>query len=180
MIYKIRAILDDQTDVFRDIAISSESTLEDLHNSLSQAFGFDGIEMATFYGCDQEWNQGQEYPIVDLGFEDDTVLMRDTPISSILTADNPKLIYIYDLLQMWTFFVELAAVESDESSTDLPQLLFSFGELPSEAPEKQFKSEKGSSEDDFYEDSDEDFDDEFGDEFDDFSDYSDSDYDDYN
>src|SRR5210317_1196132 len=176
MIYKIRAILDDQTDVFRDIAISSESTLEDLHNSLSQAFGFDGIEIATFYGCDQEWNQGQEYPIVDLGFEDDTVLMRDTPISSILTTDNPKLIYIYDLLQMWTFFVELAAVENDESSTDLPQLLFSFGELPSEAPEKQFKSEKGSSEDDFYEDSD----DEFDDEFDDFSDYSDSDYDDYN
>ncbi|MBL6611468.1 MAG: IS1096 element passenger TnpR family protein [Flavobacteriaceae bacterium] len=176
MIYKIRAILDDQTDVFRDVAISSESTLEDLHNSLSQAFGFDGIEMATFYGCDQEWNQGQEYPIVDLGFEDDTVLMRDTPISSILTADNPKLIYIYDLLQMWTFFVELAAVESDESSTDLPQLLFSFGELPSEAPEKHFKSEKGSSEDDFYGDTDEDF----SDEFDDFSDYSDSDYDDYN
>jgi len=176
MIYKIRAILDDQTDVFRDVAISSESTLEDLHNSLSQAFGFDGIEMATFYGCDQEWNQGQEYPIVDLGFEDDTVLMRDTPISSILTADNPKLIYIYDLLQMWIFFVELAAVESDESSTDLPQLLFSFGELPSEAPEKHFKSEKGSSEDDFYGDTDEDF----SDEFDDFSDYSDSDYDDYN
>jgi hypothetical protein len=176
MIYKIRAILDDQTDVFRDVAISSESTLEDLHNSLSQAFGFDGIEMATFYGCDQEWNQGQEYPIVDLGFEDDTVLMRDTPISSIITADNPKLIYIYDLLQMWTFFVELAAVESDESSTDLPQLLFSFGELPSEAPEKHFKSEKGSSEDDFYGDTDEDF----SDEFDDFSDYSDSDYDDYN
>jgi hypothetical protein len=176
MIYKIRAILDDQTDVFRDVAISSESTLEDLHNSLSQAFGFDGIEMATFYGCDQEWNQGQEYPIVDLGFEDDTVLMRDTPISSILTADNPKLIYIYDLLQMWTFFVELAAVESDESSTDLPQLLFSFGELPSEAPEKHFKSEKGSSEDDFYGDTDEDF----SDEFDDFSDYSDADYDDYN
>ena len=176
MIYKIRAILDDQTDVFRDVAISSESTLEDLHNSLSQAFGFDGIEMATFYGCDQEWNQVQEYPIVDLGFEDDTVLMRDTPISSILTADNPKLIYIYDLLQMWTFFVELAAVESDESSTDLPQLLFSFGELPSEAPEKHFKSEKGSSEDDFYGDTDEDF----SDEFDDFSDYSDFDYDDYN
>jgi len=176
MIYKIRAILDDQTDVFRDVAISSESTLEDLHNSLSQAFGFDGIEMATFYGCDQEWNQGQEYPIVDLGFEDDMVLMRDTPISSILTADNPKLIYIYDLLQMWTFFVELAVEESDESSTDLPQLLFSFGELPSEAPEKHFKSEKGSSEDDFYGETDEDF----SDEFDDFSDYSDSDYDDYN
>ena len=40
--------------------------------------------MATFYGCDEEWNQGQEYPIVDLGFEDDIVLMRDTPIGRYL------------------------------------------------------------------------------------------------
>jgi hypothetical protein len=180
MIFKIRAILDDQTDVFRDIAISSESTLEDLHNALSQAFGFDGIEMATFYGCDEEWNQGQEYPIVDLGFEDDIVLMRDTPIGSILSTDHPKLIYVYDLLQMWTFFVELAAVESEESNSDLPQLLFSFGELPSEAPEKQFKSDKRSSDDRFYGSSEDDFDNEFGDGFDDFSDYSDTDYDDYN
>ena len=107
-------------------------------------------------------------------------MKRDTPIGSKLSTDHPKLIYVYDLLQMWTFFVELAAVESEESNSDLPQLLFSFGELPSEAPEKQFKSDKRSSADGFYGSSEDDFDNEFGDGFDDFSDYSDTDYDDYN
>ena len=42
MIYKIRAIVDAEEDVFRDIALHSESTLEDLHNALNQSFGFDG------------------------------------------------------------------------------------------------------------------------------------------
>ena len=66
MIYKIRAIVDAEEDVFRDIALHSESTLEDLHNALNQSFGFDGSEMATFYAADSDWNQGSEYPIVDL------------------------------------------------------------------------------------------------------------------
>ena len=49
MIYKFRAILDAEEDIFRDIAIEKEATLEDLHNALVNAFGFDGTEMASFY-----------------------------------------------------------------------------------------------------------------------------------
>ena len=40
MIYRFRAILDTKEDVFRDIEIDSENTLEELHNSITQAFGF--------------------------------------------------------------------------------------------------------------------------------------------
>ena len=58
MIYKFRIVLDTLDDVFRDIEIEDDSTLEDLHNSITQAFGFDGTEMASFYLSDAEWNQG--------------------------------------------------------------------------------------------------------------------------
>ena len=44
MIYKFRAILDAEDDVFRDIAIHQEDTLEDLHNAIVNAFGFDGMD----------------------------------------------------------------------------------------------------------------------------------------
>ena len=60
MIYKFRVILDAKEDIFRDIAIEKEATLEDLHNTIVNAFGFDGSEMASFYTCDDEWNQGEE------------------------------------------------------------------------------------------------------------------------
>ena len=34
---------------------------------------------------------------------------------------------------MWTFFVELAAIEEKEANETYPALLFSHGELPAEA-----------------------------------------------
>lgn len=40
MIYKIRIILDAKDDVFRDIEIEDNKTLEDFHNAITQAFGF--------------------------------------------------------------------------------------------------------------------------------------------
>jgi len=58
MIYKFRAILDNEEDIFRDIAIEAEDTLEDLHNALVNGFGFDGMGVGAFYffGCDWDWD----------------------------------------------------------------------------------------------------------------------------
>ena len=60
MIYKIRIILDAEDDIFRDIEIDVAGTLEDLHNTITQSFGFMGNEMASFYTCDDNWNQKEE------------------------------------------------------------------------------------------------------------------------
>ena len=44
MIYRFRVILDNDTedDVFRDLEIRETDTMEDLHNIITQSFGFDG------------------------------------------------------------------------------------------------------------------------------------------
>jgi len=46
MIYRFRVILDNDTkdDIFRDLEIRETDTLEDLHNTINQAFGFDGTD----------------------------------------------------------------------------------------------------------------------------------------
>ena len=46
MIFRFRVVLDNDTkeDIFRDIEIRKTDTLEDLHNSITQSFGFDGSE----------------------------------------------------------------------------------------------------------------------------------------
>ena len=67
MVYKFRVILDAEEDVFRDIAILESDTLEDLHNAIVNAFGFDGLEVASFYTCDDTWNQEDEIPMFDSG-----------------------------------------------------------------------------------------------------------------
>jgi len=49
MIYRFRIILDVKEDVLRDIEIEETATFEDLHHAITQAFGFLGNEMASFY-----------------------------------------------------------------------------------------------------------------------------------
>ena len=163
MVYKIRVILDTKEDVIRDIAINASASLEDLHNAISNAFGFAGDQMASFYLSDENWEQGEEFPLFDMS-EGSTakIQMSDMDLNKVLSQANDKLIYVYDFLNMWTFFVELIEKDDDFQEIDLPGLLFSFGMTPTNAPEIQFEAEPTDNEDkddDFFEE----LDDEFGD-----------------
>ncbi|CEN44607.1 IS1096 element passenger TnpR family protein [Capnocytophaga canimorsus] len=152
MIYKFRVILDVKEDVIRDIAIEGTANLEDLHNAITQTFGFAGDEMASFYLSDDDWNQGEEITLFDLSENGETRLMQEETIENVVDEDQPKLLYVYDFFNMWTFFVELKEISQETESLSYPALLFAHGSIPAEAPEKNFES------DDFNE-----FEDEFSD-----------------
>ena len=144
MIYRFRAILDhdNKEDIFRDIEIRKTDTFEDLFNVLTQSFGFDGSEMASFYISDDQWQQGQEIALFDMGENEDIRLMNETIIEDIVDEDQTKLIFVYDFLNMWTFLVELGEIVEETQGTDYPNLMFVCGQVPSEAPEKQFEADQ--------------------------------------
>ncbi|QAA80775.1 hypothetical protein EI546_03085 [Aequorivita sp. H23M31] len=159
MIYRFRIILDTDEDVFRDIEIEASNTLEDLHNAITQAFGFDGQEMASFYKSNEFWEEGDEICLFDLGDEPGQVqIMSETFIDEVVSREETKMIYIYDFLSMWTFMVELADISEIEDGIMYPNLMFAHGQIPSEAPEKEFTSERIDSDDDFDSDFNEEFD----------------------
>ncbi len=142
MIYKIRIILDAEEDIFRDLEVEAHNSLEDFHNAITQAFGFLGNEMASFYTCDEEWKQDEEIALFDMSESgSDIRLMNETFLEDLVDENNPKLIYVYDFLNMWTFFIELADIVEKEDGRAYPNVLFSFGELPESPPEKNFESE---------------------------------------
>ncbi len=143
MIYKYRIVLDTIEDVIRDIELRESSTLEDLHNSIAQAFGFDGTEMASFYKSDEEWNQGEEYMLFSMGEEDEGVnMMNETSLDSVFSRSETKMIYVYDFFNMWTFYVELADIAEPQDGQDYPNLLFAQGQLPESPPDKVFEAEE--------------------------------------
>jgi hypothetical protein len=157
MIYRIRIILDVKEDVLRDIEIEASATLEDLHHAITQSFGFLGNEMASFYKSDEVWQQGEELPLESMG---EVVNMRNEPLNKVFTSSQHHLIYVYDFLNLWTFFVELKELGDVLTSTSYPNLIHSEGDVPEEAPEKMFESEKQDTEiDDNEEDVDSDYND---------------------
>lgn len=180
MVYKFRVILDTEEDIFRDIAILEDDTLEDLHNAIVNAFGFDGMEAASFYACDDSWaQQEEEISLFDMSDDQDAgKTMGSTPINAVLDEDQTKIIYVYDFLNMWTFFVELAAIEEEEPGILYPELLFSHGILPDDIPTKSFSAGPVSN-DDIFGDFDDDYDEEDYDMFegdDNFTDYGEDNY----
>ena len=142
MIYKMRIILDTEDDIFRDIEIEASNSLEELHNAITQSFGFLGNEMASFYTCDENWNQEEEIALFDMEeYGAPARLMNETFLEDVLSEQQPRLIYVYDYLSLWTFFVELADITEKEDGRSYPNVLFSFGELPDAPPEKNFESD---------------------------------------
>ncbi len=138
--YKIRVILDSKEDVIRTILVNNQITLEDLHFSIAKAFGFGGQEMASFYRTDSEWNQGEEIPLFNMDEAGVGVSMSTCILNETLVSENEKLIYVYDFLNMWTFYVELLEI-SEAKEEGLPKMILTVGEIPLEAPEKEFKAD---------------------------------------
>ena len=71
-----------------------------------------------------------------------------------LDQHQTKIIYVYDFFNMWTFLVELAAIEEKVEGETYPSLLYSHGQLPLDAPDKSFEADDFGS--DFEDDYDED------------------------
>ena len=141
MIYRMRVILDTETDVIRDFEIEATATLEELHDAVSQSFGFAGNEMASFYRSDENWIQGEELPLVDMGVGEET--LNEKPLNNILSENENRLIYVYDFLNLWTFFVELMETAEKDHLKGYPSLIFSHGEVPEKPPDKDFIAEEG-------------------------------------
>ena len=136
MIYRFRVILDTKEDILRDIEIEATASLEDFHYAIAQAFGFGGQEMASFYRTNENWDQGEEIPLLDM--EDGIVPMGQEQIDQVFDAENHHLIYVYDFLDLWTFFIELIEIGEKELTVLYPNLIFAQGEVPEEAPQKDF------------------------------------------
>jgi len=149
MAYRIRIILDVKNDVIRDLIVDKTINLEELHFTIAKAFGFKGQEMASFYRTDNNWIQGDEIPLLDMSEEDNLQEMNTLLVSNIFKKVGDKLIYVYDFMAMWTFFVELAEIINTPEE-GLPKIALSFGNTPDEAPEKEFKSEKSSDDSDSF------------------------------
>lgn len=164
--HKIRVILDTEEDVIRTLLVSEKINLETLHHTIAKSFGFDGTEMASFYKSDNEWNQGQEIPLFNMSETNEGISMSTVFLSDALEKENDKLIYVYDFFNMWTFYVEVLETSVNTNADELPKTILSIGNVPKEAPKKEFTSEKLSN----------DFSDDFNDEFERLDDF---DFDEY-
>lgn len=96
--------------------------------------------MASFYRSDENWTQGEELPLVDMGVGERP--LNEKPLNKVLSESENRLIYVYDFLNLWTFFVELMETAEKDNLKGYPSLIFSHGEVPETPPDKDFVAEQ--------------------------------------
>lgn len=145
-IYVIRAILDAEEDVIRDVAIHADSSLFDLHQLMVQAFDLDKGEMSSFFKSNEEWDQGEEISMMDFDPETGMNPLDSTKVSDAFAETGSRMLFVYDYLDLWTFYLEALDIKESESTKTYPHVIARLGDRPATAPHKEMKAE--SSEDD--------------------------------
>ena len=131
-VIRFRVIIDIEEDVFRDILIGKSAPLEDLHRGILAAFDFGEGEMASFFQSDEDWGRGREVPLMDMGADDSGTpypSMRTVAVGDMVAADNDRMVYVYDFLRMWCFYVEVVGIEEGDIP-EYPLLAEEFGTAP--------------------------------------------------
>lgn len=136
MEYIFRVLIDSEEEeggVFRDIAVNATSSFSQLHDGIMKAFEFRGDQMASFYLSDEEWTKGDEIGLMDMsGDGSNFKLMGETNLNELIQDTGQKLIYVYDFLNMWCFFVELVEINDIDDKKEYPTIIRSLGVAPSE------------------------------------------------
>ena len=136
MKYLIRITLESKEDIIRQIEISSNEKLVDLHNYLIKIFDLDKQELASFFTVDNDLEIQQEIPL--FSFEENNPKMEDFKLENLLFEKNDKLIYLFDYMKMWRFLVELIDIRKGIAKK---RCTLEIGKIPKEAPEIIFSSD---------------------------------------
>ncbi len=133
---KLRVILNVKEDVLRDIVTVSDISLIEFNKIIYSVFGFETQEVSTFFLTNDNWEQLDEIKIFKIDENDQ--IMDKTSISNFFNLKNDKIIYVYDFLNYWTFFIELYDIGEYVEMDKKYKILNSIGDVPKDPPSNIF------------------------------------------
>lgn len=153
MIITLRVLLDTEGDVFRDIAIQDDLTFHDLHACIIDAFEWENNQMASFYESNDEWDKGDEIPLMDIAEEfgpNKKRTMEEVILSDVIKEPGQKMLYVFDFMLMWCFYIDIISIDSGKEGMEYPMLMVSVGDTPdqNQKEEVNFKGPESENEDD--------------------------------
>lgn len=132
MIYRFRLISDELDSFARSIEIHDMATFLELHNAIQDSVGYDKSQLASFYISDDGWERHEQITLLDMGGEDNTVMMGDAILKDYLSGLEEKLVYVFDFFSNRAFYVTLAEIKEPSENVEYPFLANAIGEPPAQ------------------------------------------------
>ena len=115
---------------YRHIQISGNSTLQELHNAIQDAFQFDDDHAYGFFMDNKRWSDWDCYysPGADDGYRS----AGKCTLDQAGLCKGKKFLYLFDFGDEWTFQCKVLKVV--EEDTPVPMILKSKGKSPEQYP----------------------------------------------
>jgi hypothetical protein len=132
-ILRFNISVEDDPDMLRVIDIPANANFQDLHYAVLAAVDFDTTQLSSFFICNDRWEKKVELTLINMDTDDGDLMpiMKDIKLKDYEHEVGQKLIFEYDFVLMWRFFLEVSKVyESDTDASKFPAVVESIGESP--------------------------------------------------
>ena len=114
-LFKIIVFSKDSEDFEMQITASDNILFSDLHQGIQSALEYDPLQMASFYLSNESWEKETEIALVEMEEGNELLLMDETRLSDKISAENQKLIYLYDFFSERAFLLNVKSIEDTDS-----------------------------------------------------------------
>lgn len=146
-IYRFKQTFEEQDDFVREIEVGSEQNFEDFHKAIVDNLGLDQGTLSSFFITDYRFRKKREISLIDMSpeerpetfdeeEEEKMLVMKDAILSDYIDDPHQKLLYVYDYLNYWTFYLELLKILPADPKHTYPRISKTLGEVPRELTAK--------------------------------------------
>jgi hypothetical protein len=130
-VYKFKLISESHDDFLREIEIRANQTFDDLHNFILEEIGFDNSQLASFYLSNGNWDKLEEITLLDMSEDDEhKIKTMNMLLSDVIEDPHQRLIYVYDFINLWTFYLEIIKIIPASNSATYPRCTKRIGMPP--------------------------------------------------
>jgi hypothetical protein len=130
----IRAALQDEPTIYREIEVESRTTLSDLAEAIVHAFDFEFDHAFGFYskltGRDVMRSQPKYELFADMGEQTTGKSVRKTRVADAFPDVGHTMLFMFDYGDDWRFIIEVIGRGQKAAKTRYPKVLKKVGQAP--------------------------------------------------
>lgn len=135
--YRFKLYSDNFEDFLMELELKSNQTFLEFHNAIKQYCKINSNEFASFFICDDKWRKKSEITLVEIEIEESNQNnnkkiikeMKDVVLNTVIINPHQKFLYVYDFLNLYTFYVELTHIKQVTEKDKFPKLIKKEGEI---------------------------------------------------
>lgn len=137
-IYRFKLRFEDQDEFLREIEVRADQSFGDFHGVIVSNLNLDPTTLSSFFICNDHFKKKLEIPMFDMESDpeaeggDQLLTMENSRLRNFIDDPHQKLLFVYDYLNNWTFYIELQKILPANASVTYPRVFRSEGEVPRE------------------------------------------------